>query len=149
MASFFRPLVDAPEACELRNARTGVVVATRLRTAFDSRSRRTGLLKDTGLDAGEALIIAPSNAIHTWFMRFAIDVAFVDRAGAVVKIRRALAPWRIAAAWRAFAVVELGAGALEAAGVREGDRLEAVWRSPADQPVFAAGSPASGPVIAS
>jgi uncharacterized membrane protein (UPF0127 family) len=48
-------------------------------------------------------------------MRFAIDVAFVARVGRVLKVRRAMRPWRMAAAWRAFAVVEMAAGALDRA----------------------------------
>lgn len=123
MASFLTPLLDAPAGFELRNARTGGVVAARLLTAFDSKSRRTGLLKHTRLEADEAMIIAPTNAIHTWFMRFAIDVAFVTRDGDIVKIRAALAPWRMAMAARGFAVVELAAGSLAASGSRVGDRL--------------------------
>jgi len=129
MASFLTPLRDNPGAFELRNARTGAVVASRLSTAFDSKSRRTGLLKHTGLGADEALFIAPTNAIHTWFMKFAIDVAFVKRDGEVVKTRTAIPPWRMSAAMRAYAVVELSPGALDRAGVRPGDRLTIERRS--------------------
>ena len=56
-------------------------------------------------------------------MRFAIDVAFVAKDGRVLKVRRAMPPWRMAAAWGGFAVVELAAGALDGAGVEPGDRL--------------------------
>ena len=69
------------------------------------------------------MIIAPSNAIHTFFMKFAIDVAFVGRDGVVRKIRSAVAPWRIAAALRGYAVIELRAGVLERANTVIGDRL--------------------------
>ena len=67
-------------------------------TAFDSASRRTGLLRHESLPAGTGIIIAPSNAIHTFFMRFAIDVAFVTKDGKVVKLRAAVPPWRMAGA---------------------------------------------------
>jgi len=122
MKSFLDPLLrkNAP-ALALINSRDGQLVARTLMSAFDSASRRRGLLKLDGLPDGSALVIAPTNAIHTFFMRFAIDVAFVARDGRVVKVRTALPAWRIAAAWRAFAVVELPAGALERAGVRRGD----------------------------
>jgi len=69
------------------------------------------------------MIIAPTNAIHTFFMRFQIDVAFVTRDGRVLKIRHALRPWRMAAAWGAFAVIELSAGGLARADTQVGDRL--------------------------
>jgi hypothetical protein len=116
---------------ELTNERTGGVVATDILTAFDSETRRTGLLKHTSLPAGSALIIAPTNAIHTFFMRFAIDVAFVRKDGVVVKTYRALEAWRIAWAFRAHAAVELPAGALDQAETRAGDRLVIV---PAERP---------------
>jgi uncharacterized membrane protein (UPF0127 family) len=122
--SFLKPLLEAgPAGCGLRNERTGGVVASDLLTAFDSESRRTGLLRHTSLPAGSALIIAPTNAIHTFFMRFPIDVAFVEKDGRVAKTCAALPAWRIAWALKAYAVVELPAGALERADTRRGDRL--------------------------
>jgi hypothetical protein len=59
-------------------------------------------------------------------MRFAIDVAFVSKDGRVLKVSPAVAPWRIAASWRGFAVVELPAGALADSDTRRGDRLEVI-----------------------
>jgi uncharacterized membrane protein (UPF0127 family) len=122
--SFLTPLLRAGASnLQLRNERTGDLLATDLRTAFDSQSRRTGLLRDSGLPEHSALIIAPTNAIHTFFMRFAIDVAFVAKDGRVVKMYRALPPWRLAGAFRAYAVVELPPGALDRADIKNGDRL--------------------------
>ena len=79
--------------------------------AFDSTNRRTGLLEHDSLPEGSALIIAPSQAIHTFSMRFSIDMAFVAKDGLVLKVRQAVPPRRIAVSWRAFAVIELPAGA--------------------------------------
>ena len=76
------------------------------------------------LPEGSALIIAPSQAIHTFSMRFSIDVAFVSKDGLVLKVRQAVPPRRIAVSWRAFAVIELPAGALEASDTKPGDRLQ-------------------------
>ena len=56
------------------------------------------------------------------FMRFAIDVAFVSRDGRVLEVRAAVKPWRLA--WRAFAVIELPAGALARSDTRPGDLLQ-------------------------
>ena len=124
MASFLSPVVRDPEGSFLLvNERTGAVVADRLLPAFDSKTRRTGLLAHRSLPDGSAMIIAPTNAIHTFFMKFAIDVLFVSRDGVVVKTRSALAPWRLSAAWHAHAVIELSAGALERSVVHTGDRL--------------------------
>jgi hypothetical protein len=91
--------------------------------AFDSASRRRGLLGRDTLPDDVAFIMAPSNAVHTCFMRFAIDLVFAARDGRIVKIRPSVAPWRISAARGAFAVVELAAGAAARAGLRVGDRL--------------------------
>lgn len=107
----------------LMNARTGEAVADAAELAVTSASRRRGLLGRDGLDPGAALIIAPCNSVHTFFMRFAIDVVYVDRAGRVRKIVRALRPWRISAAMFAYAVIEFGAGSLDGCDVVRGDRL--------------------------
>lgn len=69
------------------------------------------------------MIIVPSNAIHTFFMKFPIDVAFLGRNERVNQIREAVAPWRIASAPRAHAVIELPAGALRHTGVVVGGTL--------------------------
>lgn len=125
--SFLQPLLREPGLpYRIDNSRNGRTVATTLLTAFDSKTRRTGLLRHDSLPEGRALIIAPSNAVHTIGMRFAIDIAFVRRDGSIVKVYKALPPWRIAASFRAFAVVELAAGALEAAGTMAGDTLVVV-----------------------
>ncbi len=124
MPSFLSPLLKEPTTKQtLRNNRNQRIVAAQLLTAFDSASRRTGLLKHDAMPADTAMIIAPSNAVHTIGMRFAIDVAFVARNGQVVKVRHAVPPWRMTAALRAFAVVELAAGTLESTDTRPGDTL--------------------------
>ena len=91
---------------------------------FRSRqTRRRGLLGRPGLEAGHGLLIRPCLAIHTAWMRFAIDVVFIDRDGTVIKTRTAMGPWRLAAATRARAVVELPSGWLSERRVAVGDRL--------------------------
>ena len=123
-ASFLRPLLrDSGTEHTLRNTRNGRVLATRLIPAFDSESRRTGLLKHEALPDGSAMVIAPTNAVHTFFMRFAIDIAFVARDGRVVKACGAVKPWRIAAAWGGYGVVELPAGTLARHDTAAGDLL--------------------------
>ena len=122
--SFLSPLLKSSQlAFKLINRRNGHVLATQVLTAFDSKSRRRGLLGIDGFQPGSALIIAPTNAIHTWFMRFPIDVAFVARDGRVVKVRHQMRPWRMSAAIRGYAVIELPAGALAAADTVADDVL--------------------------
>lgn len=107
----------------LVNQRTGAPIATAVERAVTRASRRRGLLGRDRLDASCALMLEPCAAVHTAFMRFAIDVVFVDRQGYTVKIVRDLAPWRIAVAPRAHAVVEMAAGSLEHVDLSVGDRL--------------------------
>ncbi len=125
--TFLEPMLSpASTAFHLVNVERGSVLATDLEGAFESAARNRGLLGRPGLREGEALVIAPSNSIHMFFMRFAIDAVFVARDGRVVKTCAGLRPWRIAIAWRAFAVVECPAGTIEATGTRPGDRLAVV-----------------------
>ena len=125
MKSFLSPLLrSGGSSLALTNTRHDRIVARTLLTAFDSKSRRTGLLKHDSLPEGSALIIAPSQAIHTFSMRFSIDVAFVAKDGLVLKVRHAVPPRRIAVSWRAFAVIELPAGALETSDTKPGRQTE-------------------------
>ena len=130
MASWVSPLVREPSSrFQLQNARTGAVIAHRVAGAFDSATRRRGLLGRDEMAAGEALIIAPTNAIHTFFMRFDIDVAFVSRDGRILKLRPSMQPWRMSAAFRGFAVVETAGGVFAACATGRGDSLALVRES--------------------
>ncbi len=125
MPSFLSPLLKQPKsAYVLRNARTGERLAETVEGAFDSTTRNRGLLGRDSLAPGSALILAPCTSVHTWFMRFPIDVVFVSKVGEIKKVRPAVGPWRLAAAWNSFAVVELPAGG--AGDARPGDILELV-----------------------
>jgi uncharacterized membrane protein (UPF0127 family) len=108
----------------LINARTNEVVAASVEVASTRAARRRGLLGRDRLDPSAAMLLAPCPAVHTAFMRFAIDVAFLDADGRVVKLVRNMAPWRVAASWRARAVAEVAAGGLD--GVNVGDQLRVV-----------------------
>jgi len=122
---FLQPLLRRPaESQVLWNTRTGLPVATRLEAAFDSATRRKGLLGRDGLEPGVALVIVPTNLVHTFSMRFPIDICFASRHGKVVKVRTAVPRRRIAGAFGGYAVIELAAGQLEASGTREGDQLD-------------------------
>lgn len=84
-------------------------------------SRFVGLMGKTEQASPKALLIRPCNSIHTFFMRFAIDVVFLDAQGKVLRIRRAVPPGRIL--WPvpdAMQVLELKT----ATSIKEGDRLE-------------------------
>ena len=125
MASFLSPLVREPTVeHELRNARTGDCLANRIETAFDSATRNQGLLGRDSFSSGSALVLAPCSSVHTWFMRFPIDVLFMTKAGLITKAKPSLGPWRMAMAWNTFAVIELPGGAV--GDTKAGDVLEFV-----------------------
>ena len=121
---FVQPLASrSATAAMIVNAYTGVPLATTVEAAFDSASRKRGLLGRDGLARRHAIVIAPTSAIHTFFMRFAIDVVFAAKDGTVVALRKSLRPWRIAVAPRAFCAIELEAGSIDRDSVAVGDRL--------------------------
>ena len=120
--TLFAPLLNAAP-CQLRNLRANAVIARHLELAGDSKSRNRGLLGRDHLDAGAGLVIVPCSSVHTFFMRFPIDVLFIRRDGTVVKCVRDLRPWRIALAPGAYAVVEIPAGTLKDSGTERGDRV--------------------------
>jgi uncharacterized membrane protein (UPF0127 family) len=107
----------------VKNLTRGTLLADRATAATTSRERRTGLLRHESLAEGEGLWIAPCEAIHTFGMKFPIDVVFLDRAKRVVKIREAVPAGRIAVCLRAHSVLELPAGAVRRTGTAVGDQL--------------------------
>jgi uncharacterized membrane protein (UPF0127 family) len=106
------------------NRTRGVLLGERIRSATESASRREGLLKRTGLEPGEGLWIAPCEAVHCFFMKFTIDVVFIDKKRRVVKLAPGLKPWRVAGSLRAHSVIELREGTIAATGTAVGDQLE-------------------------
>lgn len=108
---------------EVRNLTRPGLVAGRARAALSLGQRLKGLLGSRGLGLGEGLWISPCRQVHTFFMRYAIDVVFLDRAQRVVGVCRHLPPWRFSPwRWGASSALELGAGA--ARDVAMGDVLE-------------------------
>lgn len=100
------------------------MLADRADIADTSAKRRTGLLKHTGLAPGEGLWIAPCEGVHTFAMKFTIDVVFLNRKRKILKIRPNMVRRRIALCLRAHSVLELPAGTLEQTGTVRGDQLE-------------------------
>lgn len=85
-------------------------------------NRFRGLMGRASLASGEGLLLKPCNSIHTFFMRFAIDVVYLDSEGKVLKIRRNFKPWRAdLPVFGAKSVLEVSAGSL--GEIREGDQL--------------------------
>ena len=98
-----------------RNVSLNTVLADRVDVAATRAERAVGLLSRTGLEPGEALWIVPSRGVHTWGMRFTIDVLALDEAGNVIDCVSNLRPWRVRLPRRGTAgVLELPAGTLAA-----------------------------------
>src|SRR5215471_3872779 len=101
----------------------GTVVCERCEVPNSAFGRMRGLLGRDGLEPGTGMLIDSAPSVHMFFMRFPIDVVFVDRDWRVVGVRHGLRPWRVAGARRAVAALELPAGAASEAGIEEGDVL--------------------------
>jgi uncharacterized membrane protein (UPF0127 family) len=106
------------------NKTRNVVLAGEALMADTPFSRMKGLLGKRGLGPDEALILKPSNSIHTFFMRFPIDVLFVDKEGRLIKAISAMKPFRLTRLYyRAVLVVELGAGIIRSTATSGGDLI--------------------------
>jgi uncharacterized membrane protein (UPF0127 family) len=81
------------------------------------------LLKHKGLNAGEGLWIVPCQSVHTFFMKFAIDLVYLDKRRRVRKVRHAVPPWRVSGCIWAHSVLELPAGTVAETGTQPGDQL--------------------------
>lgn len=101
----------------------GQVVCERCELADGLFSRGRGLLGRRELRRGQGMLIRPTWSVHTAFMRFAIDVVFLDSDLTVLKVAQRLRPWRAAFRRRAHQALELPAGECERLGIGVGDRL--------------------------
>lgn len=100
------------------NLTRGTVICDHALIADRPLHRMRGLLGRRALPAGEGLLLHPTASVHTAFMRFPIDVVFLDRDLRVVKLVESLRPWRMASARRARSTLELATGQAAARGIR-------------------------------
>lgn len=106
------------------NLRTGTVFVNHVDIAGTFLQKIRGLLGKKALDQGEGLFIPECGAIHTFFMRFSIDVLFLDKQNRVNKIISCLSPFRIALGpWGTRGVLEMQCGLLENCDVIKGDSI--------------------------
>ena len=99
------------------------VLAELADVADTSAKRRKGLLGRDSLPTGHGLWIVPCESVHTYGMRFPIDVLYLDRKKRVRKLRRAMLPWRLSLCLSAHSVLELPAGTIEQTKTQPGDQL--------------------------
>ena len=107
----------------MRNLTRDTVLGDAVELADTSEKRRVGLLKHKGLGPGEGLWIVPCESVHTFFMKFPIDLVYVDKKKRVRKVRSAVPAWRLSLCLSAHSIIELPAGVVEQTGTRPGDEL--------------------------
>jgi uncharacterized membrane protein (UPF0127 family) len=104
--------------------RDGCALASNAAYAGSLFARIRGLIGHSPLQDDEALVIPACKQVHTFFMRFPIDVVFTDREGRVVGIAENLSPFSFSCYYRkAYYAVELPAGAARHAGLSAGGML--------------------------
>lgn len=87
--------------------------------------RFIGLMGKKNLETGSGLLITPCNSIHMFFMKFPLDIVFLDRSNTVLYMVAGIKPWRVTKIVNnAHSVLELPARAIEASGTQPGDTLE-------------------------
>ena len=93
-------------------------------TADSFFTRLAGLMFYKKLPAATGLLLVPCNSVHMFFMRFAIDVVYLDNNYHIIKIVKNLKPWTGLSMYRkAWATLELAAGEAEYCGLQVGQKL--------------------------
>jgi uncharacterized protein len=103
------------------------LLADQARLADNPIKRLVGLLNRNTLSQGEALVLSPSNCIHSFFMRFTIDVIFLDKQGKAVKILASFKPFRLSPlCFSSLTVIELPENTLQLTQTQPGDMIKIV-----------------------
>ncbi len=111
------------------NRTRGTILCERLEVAESMAAKSRGLLGRDCLAPGTGMRfesgLVPLMWMHMFFMRFAIDIVFLDQANRVLRINHSLKPWRVSSmVLGARRALELEAGAAARSGTVEGDQLE-------------------------
>lgn len=104
------------------------VLAENCRAAKSFYTRFKGLMGKNELEEGCGLLITPCKSIHMFFMKFPLDVVFLDETDTVVHIIENIKPWKFTGIIRkAHSVLELPAGTVKNTGTQVGDRLQLIF----------------------
>jgi uncharacterized membrane protein (UPF0127 family) len=111
------------------NRTRGAVLCERLEVAESMAAQSRGLLGRDGLAPGAGMLfegsLLPLMWMHMFFMRFAIDIVFLDQSNRVLRINHSLKPWRVSSmVFGARRALELEAGAAARSATEEGDQLD-------------------------
>lgn len=109
------------------NISNNAVLADKARVANTFWKRLIGLLDCKSLQEGEALILKPSNSIHTLFMRFAIDVLFLDKKGKIIVMLSSFKPFRFSPIYfKSILVIELPSGVIKKSMTKTGNIIRII-----------------------
>lgn len=123
-------------AMRITNRTRNTLLGTRVKPATTFWSRLRGYIGRAQPKPGDGILLMPSDAIHTWWMTFELDVLFLDDRGRVLELARSLRPWkRTRRVVGARYVLEVPAGTIDASGTRVGDELS--WRDQAPYTISA------------
>lgn len=110
---------------EIINKTKNTLLAKDIVIADTPFKRLKGLLGKKEFREGHALILKPCNSIHTFFLRFAIDVIFVDKQSKVIEAISCLKPFRLTRIyWLSLLAIELPAGIIQSTLICKGDTLQ-------------------------
>jgi uncharacterized membrane protein (UPF0127 family) len=108
----------------IRNPQRGTVLGEAIQVADTAVRRVKGLLGRECLEDGQGLLFKSCSSLHTLFMRFPIDIVFMDKQGKVLKVSKNVKPFKfVAAPLRAYYALELPTNAVAKSETRVGDRL--------------------------
>ena len=99
-------------------------LASSAEVADSAMARNKGLLGRSGLEPGGGLWIVPCQSVHTFFMKFAIDLVYIGKDKKVKKVRSSVHPWRTSACFSAHSIIELPAGVIQNTHTARGDQLQ-------------------------
>jgi hypothetical protein len=109
---------------QVLNLTRKTVLASCMEVADSAAKRNKGLLGRESLFPGEGLWIIPCEAVHTFWMRFPIDLVYLDSKKRIRKIRGEVRPWRLSVCLSAHSVLELPSGTIRETRTEPGDTLE-------------------------
>ncbi len=109
------------------NSVKNTIIAENCRVADTFLSRFRGLMGEKALPKDCGLLIVPCNSIHMFFMKFPLDLVFIDGSNTVLHTVEGIKPWRVSKIVPgARGVLELPVGAISASGTQKGDILSLV-----------------------
>ena len=108
----------------ITSSQKGTMISSKAKIATSFGLRLKGLMFDRSLDESQALIFYNAPAIHTCFMRFAIDIVFLDKENRVIRICEAIKPWKMVFCPSSKLVIELPANRASRRSLKIGDKLD-------------------------